>query len=582
MKGTAKERIKIYRKSTFFVELKETMRRHKMKKLLNISLLLLVLCMSGSLSCTSWFRPKQKAVKAAEPGLSASDFFRTETRKAMTSGRAQPVPAPGTQPLSPAIQPLRPATTELIDVSAPGSSIISRAYPWPECGIVQLDKIMPNEVGLNRSFNYTIKITNLTETTLTDIIITENLPKNFEYMSSNPAAKTEESKLIWNISSLGPKARQQFIVTGMATYTEALKYCTTVITPVIPACAEIAVIQPELKLAKTAPAEVLLCDLIPVRYVVTNAGTGSVENIKIIENLPTGLRTTDGKSELVFDAGTLGAGQSRQFTAELRATQTGTFTSSAVASSTTGMRVESAATLTSVGMPVLTISKSGPDNLYIGRPAAYEITITNKSDVSAKNATLEDTIPDGVTEVKATAGAKLSGSKLIWEFGTLEPNTSKNVRVTYTPTKAGTLTNTATATAYCAEAVTSTMKTSVTGIPALALEVVDIEDPVRIGSNATYVIRVENQGSATATNIRIACLLENNVQYVSSAGATAGSPEGQTIRFYPLGSLAPKSQAAWRVIVEAVQAGDVRFKAVMNADQLSRPVEETESTHIYE
>jgi len=547
-----------------------------MKKLLNISLLLLVFCLSGSLSCKSLFRPKQQKVKAAAvPGLSASDFFRTETRKAVAMAQAQPLPTamrkiPG------------PAPTGLVAVSAPGSSVISRTYPWPECGIVQLDKIMPNEVGLNRSFNYTIKITNLTESMLTGIVINEQLPENFKYMSSNPSARQVETKLIWDISSLGPKAHKQFTVSGMATYTAPLKHSTTVITPVIPATAVIEVIQPELKLTKTAPADVLLCDLIPVRYVATNSGTGSIQNVKIIENLPTGLRTTEGKSQLVFDAGTLGAGQSRQFTSELRATQTGTFVSSAVASSTTGLSVESAATTTSVGMPVLTINKTGPDRLYIGRSASYEITIRNNSDVSAKNAILEDTIPDGVTGVKATAGAKLSGSKLVWEFGTLEPNSSKNVRVTYTPTKAGTLINSATATAYCAEAATSTMRTSVTGIPALSLEVVDIEDPVRTGTRATYVIRVENQGSATATNIRIACILENNVQYISSAGATAGSTQGQTVRFFPLGNLAPQAQAAWRVVVEAVRPGDVRFKTIMNADQLSRPVEETESTHIYD
>jgi uncharacterized repeat protein (TIGR01451 family) len=559
------------------------MRRYKMRKLLNISLLLLILCLSGSLSCKSWFQPKKRQVKvAAEPGLSAGSLLQTKTRQAMPSAQAQQVPAPTIRPLIPTTRSPIPTSTELIDVSAPGTSVISRAYPWPECGIVQLDKIMPNEVGLNRNFSYTIKISNLTETMLTDIIVTEHLPDNFQYMSSNPAARSEDKKLIWNIDTLGPKAIKQFSVSGMATYTKPLEHCTTVITPVIPACASIAVIQPELKLTKTAPAEVLLCDLIPVRYVVTNAGTGSIQNVKVIENLPAGLRSTDGKSELVFDAGTLGAGQSRQFTAELRATQIGTFVSSAIANSTTGLRVESPATSTSVGMPVITISKMGPENIYIGRPAAYEITISNKSDVPAKNTILEDTIPDGVAEVKATAGAKLSGSKLIWEFGTLEPNASKNVRVTYTPTKAGTLINSATATAYCAEAVTSTMRTTVTGIPALALEVVDIEDPVRVGSRATYVIRVENQGSATATNIRIACLLESNVQYVSSAGATASSQEGQTVRFYPLGSLAPKAQAAWRIVVEAVRPGDVRFKAVMNADQLGRPVEETESTHIYE
>jgi uncharacterized repeat protein (TIGR01451 family) len=554
------------------------MRRYKMKKLLNISLVFLVFCVSGSLSCNGLFKSKKATpTAAAVPGLSAGDFFQTETRKAMAMATSKPRPVPAAAIIPPSAVP-----SELVDVSSPGSSVVSRTYPWPECGIVQLDKIMPNEVGLNKSFNYTIKITNLTETKLTDIIITENLPANFKYMSSNPSAKTEESKLIWNIDSLGPKEHKQFTVSGMATYTESLKYCTTVITPVIPACASVQVIQPELKLTKTAPAEALLCDLIPVRFVVTNSGTGSIENVKVTENLPAGLRTTDGKSELVFDAGTLGAGQSRQFTAELRATQTGTFVSSAVASSTTGLRVESAATTTSVGMPVLSINKTGPDHLYIGRPAAYEITITNKSDVPAKNTTLEDTIPDGVSGVKATAGAKLSGSKLIWEFGTLEPNASKNVRVTYTPTQAGTIINSATASAYCAEAVTSTVRTSVTGIPALALEVVDVEDPVRVGSRATYVIRVENQGSATATNIRIACLLENNVQYVSSAGATASSQEGQTVRFFPLGSLAPKAQAAWRVIVEAVKPGDVRFKVILNADQLSRPVEETESTDIYE
>lgn len=571
-----------------------------MKKLQNISLLLLAVCLCGSLSCNSFSKPKRQPVaRAAEPGLSASDFFRIESQKAAAMAQTQTAPtamqSPAMQTSSPIAAPFRttptpltgttipsPIPTGMVSVSAPGSSVVSRTYPWPECGIVQLDKVMPNEIGLNKSFNYTIKITNLTETKLTDIVITEQLPDNFKYMSSNPAARQEENKLIWNISTLGPKAVQQYTVTGMATFTAPLKHSTTVITPVIPATAVIDVIQPELKLTKTAPAEVLLCDLIPVRYVVSNAGTGSIQNVKIIENLPAGLRTTDGKNQIAFDAGTLGADQSRQFTAELRAIQTGTFTSSAVASSTTGLRVESAATTTSVGQPILTISKIGPERIYIGRPASYEITITNNSDVPAKNAILEDTIPDGVTGVKATAGAKLSGLKLIWELGTLEPNASKNVRINYTPTRAGTLTNTATATAYCAESVTSTMKTSVTGIPALALEVVDVEDPIRIGNHATYVIRVENQGSATATNISIVCMLENNVQYVSSAGATASSKEGQTIRFFPLGSLAPKSKAAWRVVVEAVTPGDVRFKAVMNADQLTRPVEETESTHIYD
>jgi uncharacterized repeat protein (TIGR01451 family) len=544
-----------------------------MRRFLNISVLLLVFGLSGSLSCKSWLGHQK--TQRAEPGLSASDFFKEQTRQAVAIPPADAVPAPISR---------EPAGVEpgMVAVSESGSSVVSRAYPWPECGVVRLDKSMPNEVGLNRSFKYSINLSNLTETTLTNIIVTEELPSHFKFMSAVPTAKEEGNKLIWEVASLGPKGSRQFTVTGMATYVDSLQHCTTVITPVIPACASVQVIQPELKLTMTAPAEVLLCDLIPVRFVVTNAGTGSVQNVKITETLPAGLRAADGKSELVFDAGTLMAGQSRQFSIELRATQTGKYVSKAVASSTTGLSIESAPTTTTVGLPVLGISKTGPEQQYIGRPIAYDIKITNKSDVSAKNAVLEEIVPEGVTSVKATAGAKLAGSKLIWEFGTLEPGASKDVRVSYTPTKAGILINSATATAYCAEAVTASMRTSVTGISALLLEVVDVEDPVRIGSYATYVIRVENQGSATATNVSITAVLEDNVRYISSAGATASSKDGQTVRFFPLGSLAPQAKAAWRVVVEAVRPGDVRFKVIMTAEQLTRPVEETESTHLYE
>lgn len=545
-----------------------------MKKFLNISALLLVPALFGSLSCRSWLRSYDRTQKA-EPGLSASDFFKEQTRTPVAVPPAEVVPAP---------IPARTTAVEpgMIAVSESGSSVVSRAYPWPECGIVRVDKSMPNEVGLNRPFKYTINLTNLTETTLTNIIITEELPGHFKFMSAVPSAKEDGNKLIWDVASLGPKGTRQFTISGTATNIDSLKHCTTVITPVIPACATVQVIQPELKLARTAPAEVMLCDVIPVRFVITNAGTGAVQNVKIVETLPAGLRTTDGKSELVFDAGTLMAGQSRQFSGELRAAQAGSYVSKAVATSTTGLSVESAPVTTSVGLPVLAISKTGPEQQYIGRPIEYEIKITNKSDVSAKNTILEETVPDGVTSVKATAGAKLAGSKLVWEFGTLEANTSKDVRISYIPTKAGILVNSANATAYCATAVNASMKTTVTGISALLLEVVDVEDPVRIGSYATYVIRVENQGSATATNVLVTAILEDNVRYISSAGATASSKDGQTVRFFPLGSLAPQAKAAWRVVVEALRPGDVRFKVIMNADQLTRPVEETESTHLYE
>ena len=89
-------------------------------------------------------------------------------------------------------------------------------------------------------------------------------------------------------------------------------------------------------------------------------------------------------------------------------------------------------------------------------------------------------------------------------------------------------------------------------------------------------------------NVRVAvdnCIftvLDDKLQYVSSAGATAGSIMGKTISFAPLRNLDPKGKATWRVVVRGALAGDVRIKVTMHTDQLALPVEQTEATHIYQ
>ena len=557
-----------------------------MKKVLNISFLLLIFCLSGSMGCKSGHDLQDIGLIEIEPDEPEAFLWDEEDQTvANTLDETVYTPVmPATTSFGPAAEEQQSleGTSDLVAMSEAGSYVVSMTYPWPECGVVRVDKTMPREVELNKPFDYYITITNLTNTTLTDVIIAEDIPENFKFKGSSPTAEEVVTKLEWQIESLGPKAVKRYTVSGIATYGDTLKNSTTVFTPVIPIFSDMKVVEPKLKLNKTIPTEALLCDMIPVRIVVTNTGTGVVKNIKITDKLPDGLRTSDGRNELVFDAGNLMTGQSREFSAELKATRIGKYVSKAIATSGTSLRAESIETSITVGLPSLIIRKVGSERQYIGRPITYEITVENKSDVSAKNTTVEDTIPTGVTSLKATAGAKLSGSKLVWDLGTLEPNSSRTVSISYVPTKAGTFLNGATATAYCTNLVTASAKTIITGISAVLMEVADVEDPVRIGDQATYVIKVTNQGSADATNIRIACTLEDNVQYISSAGATAGTKDGDLVRFLPLHNLAPQALAAWRVVVTAVRPGDVRFKVSMTNDQLTRPVEETEATHIYE
>jgi len=474
-----------------------------------------------------------------------------------------------------------PVGAPLLTIDESGGHVMSIIYPRRDFGVIQVDKTMPGEVRLNTMFTYTIKVSNLTETVLTDVVITETVSPDFEFRAAEPTTQPEGNKLVWQIDSLGPKTSKSIKVSGVATTSKPLQQSTS-ITHTVRDSAVVKVVEPSLEIRKIAPAEALICEPIPIEFVVTNTGTGAAQNVQIVDNLPAGLLTADGKGKVLLEAGTLAAGESRSFSIKLRATKTGVFAGKAMATSDAGLKAESEATTTNVRQPVLTITKSGPKRQYLGRSVAYEISVFNKGDGPAQNTVIEDLIPPGVTGIEATAGAQFSGSKLVWELGTLEPNTSKKVRVSYTPIKEGDLMASATASAYCAEPATDSSKTAITGIAATRLDVLDMEDPVEVGGTTTYTVTASNEGSAADGNVRIICLLDDKLQYVSSAGATPGSLMGKTISFAPLRSLEPKTKATWRIVVKGLQAGDVRFKATMHTDQIALPIESMEATHIYQ
>lgn len=492
-------------------------------------------------------------------------------------------PAPGSaqaSPSEPAPGSASPSTSTRTSAASTrcGECVSSRIYP--SGGVVRLDMQMPREVTAGAAFDHTLKVTNLTDTIVTDVVVTERLPKNYKFQRSDPSAKADETKLVWTLDSMDPKAVQLITVSGVATSADCLTHCATV-TFQVPACASAEIIEPKLALTKTAPREVTLCDPFPVKFVVSNNGTGSVQGVKVQDTLPAGLTTADGRREVLFDAGTLAAGQSKEQTIQLKASKTGEYVNKAVATSASGMKAE-AATTTTVRQPVLAITKSGPEKQYAGRPLTYKITVTNKGDSAAVNTVVEDTIPQGIPAVQASAGGTVSGSKVVWQLGTLAPNASRELTVSYTASQIGTLSNTATARAVCADQVTASATTAIQGIAAVLLEVVDTMDPVEIGSQTTYIITATNQGSIPSTDIEIVATLEEAQEFVSADGATSPTVQGRTIKFAPLGSLAARQKAAWRVVVKAAKPGDVRFTVAMNTAELGRPVDETEATQQYQ
>lgn len=230
--------------------------------------------------------------------------------------------------------------------------------------------------------------------------------------------------------------------------------------------------------------------------------------------------------------------------------------------------------------PVLVMQCSVPVEVILGRPARYCLVVTNSGNEAESATTVTLAIPANTAIVNA-AGATQTPGQLKWELGALPPGRSTNLCATFQSPQLGALPFAARAQGRVSPAVESRCESRVVGLPSVLFEVVDVADPVEVGKEQTYEIKVVNQGTAPLTNVKVVCTLEESQEFVSGAGATVVSAEGRVIILAPLPELAVKQQAAWRVVVKALVAGDVRFTSELHADQFTRPIKETESTQQY-
>lgn len=491
--------------------------------------------------------------------------------------KAEPAPQAVVQP-APKPAPA-PAPVAAPKIGTCGNYTVAQNYL--ASGAIQIEKAMPATVQVNTPFEYTITATNTTDLMLSDVVIKDRLQDNLKYIGSTPEGALAGNVVTWKMDALGPKASQKILVKVSAGQVGCVQTCADA-TYVVLACAKTEVVQPALEVVKKAPDKVLICDNIPFQFTVTNKGTGTATNVKLADTLPAGLTTQDGKSSIDMALGNLAPGQSVSRTVVTKASKTGTYKNQATATADGNLKAQSGETSTVVSQPVLAIEKTGPKKVYLGRSMQYDIIVTNKSDTPANQTVLTDTVPAGVTGVKASDNGTVAGTQITWNIGTLAPNASKKVTVEYSATNGGEFCNTAKATAVCAEPVSAKACTSVEGIPAVLLEVIDVSDPIEVGKNETYIITVTNQGTALDTNIKIKVYLEDSMEYVSNSGATRGAFADGAVTFDALPSLAPKAKATWQVVVKAVKPGDVRLRVVMNTDELQREVMETEATRFFE
>lgn len=237
--------------------------------------------------------------------------------------------------------------------------------------------------------------------------------------------------------------------------------------------------------------------------------------------------------------------------------------------------------LEDLGAPELTVTCNAPAEVPVGRPVRVCLTLSNTGDAVEPKATVSMLVPQGATDLHATANGSGSSSNVTWEINDLEVNSSKELCLIFNMPQAGMLELGGTASGSLSGRRHTRCETRIFGIPGLLIDAVDLEDPVEVGHEVTYDIKVTNQGTATCTNVRLICTLPESEEFVSGTGPTAVRAQERTLTTEPLASFAPKTVVTWRVIVKALAPDDARFIVHLYADELQKPIYEEEPTQLY-
>jgi uncharacterized repeat protein (TIGR01451 family) len=468
---------------------------------------------------------------------------------------------------APVVEPAKPGTVSAYFPSgkADGSGLL-------------VEKSAPAEVLAGQPFNYTYKVSNLTDATLENVTVSDRVTSNFAPTDSDPKAAGNSGGIgTWTLGSLGPKETKIITVKGASADEGVVTTCGwATYTPV--ACQDIRVVKANIELTKTEPADDLICDVIPVTLAVKNSGSSALTGVQIADTLPDGL-TSDSKNSLTFDVGNLAPGEVKEFKYNANASATGKFVNKAKVTSAEGVSAEASAT-TTVHQPVLAITCKAQDQQFQGRKFDVAYTISDTGDAPAAGAVLSVPVPSGLTVDSVSNSGQVKDGNIVWDLGTVDVNAPQNVSATFISANSGEYQFAGTVKGTCAAPQSSSCGTKVVGIAAILLEKSDNPDPVAINDTTTYTVKVTNQGSADDSNVAITVEIAPELVPVSSDNPNAVI-DGQKVTFPVIPTLGAKQAVTYTIVAKGVKAGDGHTKFILNSDILKSAISAEESTTVY-
>jgi uncharacterized repeat protein (TIGR01451 family) len=484
------------------------------------------------------------------------------------------------QPVAPVSHPAEAVAPAQVEV--PESASNSETPTGHREPAVSLEWVGPTTARLNQPTPYQIIAKNISTSALSNVCVHYHIPAGVKVAASEPSAQREGDLLTWQLGTLMPLQDKRIELQVLPEAKGAMS-CRASVTFTGSSTIKVQVCEPKLQIKTAAPEQVLVGDIAAVAVTVSNPGDGTADHVKVRALLPDGLEHTRGK-KFELDLGCLAPGEIRTVQLVCLAKNTGPQQVDCFVSADDGLSAQDVAKV-EVVLARLELVVTGPKLRYLDRHASYVLKVTNPGSASANNVSIVHHLPEGFKFDKASHGGRhdFVSRSVSWFIGDLAPGDSREVTLDVFATSIGDYQHKAVATAARGLKTEGEIMTRVEGLSALLMELVDTDDPVEVGSETSYEIRVTNTGTKMETNLELVCTVPEKMEF-RGAKCAAGCRyrvEGREVIFEALPRLAPRADVTYRVVVRGIAPGDMRFRARIKADGLSEPVLREESTKVY-
>jgi uncharacterized repeat protein (TIGR01451 family) len=455
-----------------------------------------------------------------------------------------------------------------------------RALEGPQRPALVMQKFAPDEIQVGKECKFIIKVRNMGQRPADNVVVYDHVPDGTKLVATTPQAEQVDGQLAWRMGTLSPGEEREMQLT-LLPHAEGEIGSVATVTFAAQASAKTQCTRPQLALRMTAPQQVMLGRQQRITIELHNPGTGDATGVMLLQNVPDNLRHEAGPA-LEFDVGTLRAGETRRLELVMSAIKAGAVHNVLTARADGNLQAQQHVDFDVIA-PALAVDVEGPARRYLERPATYTVRIDNPGSAAAKDVQLVTQLPRGMQFVKANNMGEYDPAthSVYWSLAELPAGQTGTVEVTALPTEAGEHTIEVRSRAREGLEDATARQVTIEGLPAIMFEVHDLQDPIEVGGNTAYEIRVVNQGTKAATNIAVRVVTPPGMKVVSATGETRHQIDAQGVVFEPLRQLAPKADTLFRVQLQGVQAGDQRVLVEVDTDDLSQPVRKEESTRVF-